>query len=224
MNGRWLHLRLAAPMMSFGGVAVDQVGPTRDFPAASMLTGLLANALGWHWSDHGAHQRLQDRLVFGAVVARQGRVLTDTQNAQLAKNDKGWTTFGVPEGRAGASYGAPHRRRRDYLADHDLHVVLQLRPAEDTPTLGQLAEALERPARPLFLGRKSCLPTVPLMAGRVEAESAHAALCILEIPGHALWPKSEGPLGDHIEDMADLRNWRSGLHGGNRPVTLGSLP
>ena len=42
----WLVLHLEAPLLAFGGVAIDQIGIIRDFPAASMLTGLLANALG----------------------------------------------------------------------------------------------------------------------------------------------------------------------------------
>ena len=102
MTHRWLVLQFDAPLMAFGGVAVDQVGPVRDFPAASMLTGLIGNALGWHWSETTALQLIQDRMIFGARREREGTLLTDTQNAQLAKTDKGWTTRGVVEGRAGA--------------------------------------------------------------------------------------------------------------------------
>ena len=40
-------LALEAPLMAFGGETVDNYGVVRSFPAASMLTGLLANALGW---------------------------------------------------------------------------------------------------------------------------------------------------------------------------------
>lgn len=147
--------------MSFGGVAVDQVGPTRRFPAASALTGLIGNALGLDWSDRAAHQNLQERLIFASALIREGHLLTDSQNAQLSKTDKGWTTRGMPEGRDGASYGAPHRRRRDYLADAELRVVLRL--TEGRPDLDMLAEALNRPARPLFIGRKPCLPSRPML-------------------------------------------------------------
>ena len=48
---RWLVLRLEAPLLAFGGVAIDQVGVTRDYPAASMLTGLLASALGYRRTE-----------------------------------------------------------------------------------------------------------------------------------------------------------------------------
>lgn len=236
MSCRWLVVRLKGPLMAFGGIAVDQVGPVRDFPAASMLTGLIGNALGLRWSDRGEHQAIQDRLIFAARREREGDVLTDTQNAQLAKTDKGWTTSGQPEGRAGATYDAPHRKTRDYHADLSVCVVLRFHPEEQTPTLDALAEALDRPARPLFLGRKPCLPSAPLLANGpdrwVTGGTAYEAL--RRVPGEgqgegylAQWPMGQGPQEgdgvDQIFDLADLRNWRTGLHGGSRQVVEGRM-
>lgn len=222
---RWLVLRLSAPMMSFGAVAIDQVGPTARWPGASMLTGLLGNALGWDWGDRAAHQALQDRLRFGAMEMRAGDRLTDMQNAQLGAKDRGWTTRGAPEGRTGASYDAPHRRRRDYLLDADYRVVLALDPADAAPTLDLIADALDRPARPLFLGRKPCLPTRPLRAGEVRGTTVHDALDALdrEGPRPAAWPAGEGPPGTRVIDTADTRVWSSGLHGGTRTVVEGKV-
>lgn len=222
MTQRWLHLRLTAPLMAFGGVTIDQVGPTRDFPSASALTGLFANAFGWRREDGAAHQALQDRLEFGALIAREGRRLTDNQNAKLEGSDEGWTTWGVPEGRGGGAdtHKNRHRRRRDYLADHDCRVVLRL-ALGDGPDLETLAAALDRPARPLFIGRKPCLPSAPLFAGWVDGKDVRAALSALSLPGRALWPIADGG-GGH--DLADLRNWVSGLHGGSRQVCEGLLP
>jgi len=220
MTQRWLHLRLTAPLMAFGGVAIDQVGPTRDFPSASALTGLFANALGWRREEGAAHQALQDRLEFGALIAHEGRLLTDNQNAKLEANDRGWTTWGRPDERAGATYDSPHRRRRDYLADHDCRVVLRLPPGKG-PNLDTLAAALDRPARPLFIGRKPCLPSAPLFAGWVEGADARAALAALAMPGRAIWPITDADIG---QDLPDLRNWISGLHGGSRRVCEGVLP
>jgi CRISPR system Cascade subunit CasD len=220
MTLRWLHLRLTAPLMAFGDVSIDHVGPTRDFPSASALTGLFANALGWRREDGAAHQALQDRLIFGALIAREGRVLTDNQNARLGGNDRGWTTWGRPDERAGATYDSPHRRRRDYLADHDCRVVLRLLPG-DGPDLDRLAAVLERPARPLFIGRKPCLPTAPLFAGWIDADNVQAALLALAMPGRALWPMTGDDPGF---DLPDLRNWVTGLHGGSRRVCEGMIP
>ena len=106
-----LIMRLEAPLMSFGGEAIDNLGVIRPFPAASMLTGLLANSLGWRRVESEKHQRLQDRLVFAARIDREpagGVRMTDFQTAQLGANDKGWTTRGVPDERAG---GAQHLQR-----------------------------------------------------------------------------------------------------------------
>lgn len=236
VNHRWLVLRLEAPLMAFGGIAVDQVGPVRDFPSISMITGLFANALGWRRSDHAAHQDLQDRLIVGARREREADRLMDTQNVHLAKIDKGWTSHGVPDGRQGASYKTPHRRQRWYHADLAVCVVVRLVPEEAAPSLGSLAEALDRPSRPLFLGRKTCLPSSPVLSPEsdrwVLADTAHAALCaVVGTCGaslRAIWPMGEGPnmIGDGVErivDMPDLRNWRTGLHSGSRQVVEGRV-
>lgn len=227
---RWLVLRLNAPLASFGGTAIDSRGVTRDFPAASAITGLLANALGYERHETGLLDRLQERLVFGARREEEpilGR-MTDFQTAKLGANDKGWTTRGRVEERAGgaATYDSPHIRYRDYHADTRMTLVLHLFPAEEAPVLDDIAAALDRPARPLFLGRKGCLPADYLLAPQeadrwVEAADARAALIAVEGTGEmrALWPatSSEG------QEIADRRNWRSGLHGGTRRVTEGRV-
>ncbi len=242
MSCRWLILRFEGPLMAFGGVAVDNIGPVRDFPAASMLTGLIANALGWHWSDQAAHQAIQDRLVFAVREDREGEQLVDSQNAQLAKADRGWTTSGEPEGRDGASYQSPHRRQRYYHADRSVRVVLRFKQPQEPPTLDTLADALDRPARPLFLGRKSCFPSVPFLARDpsarwVTGDLAYNALCAVPVESsdleegkslRAWWPTGEGPAETshyvgRVFDLFDLRNWRTGLHEGLRQVVEGRL-
>jgi len=232
---RWLVLHLEAPLLSFGGVRIDHIGVTRDFPCLSMMTGLLANALGYRRTEWEKHQRLQDRLIFAARRDREhaAGILTDIQNARLEKNDKGWTTWGEPEGRDGASYGAPHRRLRDYHMDQHVVVVLRLRD-DGTPDLDRLAEALARPARPLFIGRKPCLPAGPLVREAPFVHAANAYDALGRISGEtsrsearALWPLGEGPdTGkpvDRIIDIPDIRNWRTGLHGGARKVVEGRI-
>ena len=234
MSHRWLSIQLEAPLMAFGGVLIDQEGPTRDFPAASMLVGLIGNAMGWQWSDQERHQAVQDRLIFAALREREGRVVTDQQNAKLEKSDKGWTTRGAPIGRDGDSFDAPRRRTRLYHADLLVSVVMRLDPEADAPTLDEVADAFDRPARPLYIGRKPCLPSTPLLkdesARWVGAGTAFDALQALPGTGkalRALWPVGEGPeSGDNVDrvvDLADLRNWRVGFHSGLRQVVEGRL-
>lgn len=173
-----LLLRLEAPLMSFGSLAVDANRPVQRWPAVSMLTGLLANALGWRRTDGAALDALQQRLRWAARVDRPGEPLQDFQTAQLAHDDQGWTTHGHPEGRAGGqpTYGPPHIRLREYRADASVAVVLRLEPADRPPTLQDLDAALRQPRRPLFIGRKSCLPSLPLRVGLRDAVDALQAL------------------------------------------------
>lgn len=229
---RHLLIRLQAPLIAFGGETIDNFGVIRDFPALSMVTGLMTNALGWDRGDDTLHNRLQERMVMGARLDADGERLVDFQTAQLQANDKGWTTRGVAEERAGGAgtYAGPHLRYRHYHADMNVLVALRLQPAEESPTLDELAAALDKPARPLFVGRKNCLPTGRLMAGWVEADNI---LCALQLAQPALshdtraqWPDGEGRLPgqqDRTLDVCDERNWTSGVHGGWRPVREGVL-
>lgn len=179
-----LLLRLEAPLMSFGTLAIDAQRPVQRWPAVSMLTGLLANALGWQRTDAVALERLQARICWAARVDRPGDPLHDFQTAQLEPDDLGWTTHGVPEGRAGggAKNGPPHIRRREFRADASVAVALRLDPAEEAPTLHDLAAAVHRPRRPLFIGRKSCLPSVPLRVGPGLIEAGDALQALASVP------------------------------------------
>ena len=228
---RHLLIRLSSPLIAFGGETIDNFGVIRDFPALSMVTGLFANALGWDRGDDVLHNRLQERLRMGARLEAPGSRLTDFQTAQLGANDKAWTTWGTSEERRGgaASYDSPHLRFRDYHADLTALLAVRLEPADEAPTLDAIAQALDRPQRPLFIGRKPCLPVGRLVAGWVEADSILHALQLAPLAkgAHGLraqWPDGEGKLpGDRIVDVCDERNWTSGVHGGWRPVREGLI-
>ena len=228
---RHLLIRLSSPLIAFGGETIDNFGVIRDFPALSMVTGLIANALGWDRGDDALHNRLQERLRMGARLEASGSRFTDFQTAQLGANDKAWTTWGTTEERRGgaASYDSPHLRYRDYHADLKALLALRLEPANDSPNLDELAQALDRPQRPLFIGRKPCLPVGRLFAGWIDADSVLDALQLAPLPNsargfRAQWPDGEGQLpGDRLVDVCDERNWTSGVHGGWRSVREGLI-
>jgi CRISPR system Cascade subunit CasD len=170
----FLLLRLEGPLMSFGSLAVDQHRPVQRWPATSMLTGLLANALGWRRTDHNPLQRLQARLRWAARLDRPGVPLTDYQTAELRADEKrGWTTRGVFEER---SFNGTHQIWRDYRADASVAMACGLDETDEAPTVQTLATALNQPHRPLFLGRKSCAPSTRLLVGMADASDAVDAL------------------------------------------------
>ncbi|MEO5339803.1 MAG: type I-E CRISPR-associated protein Cas5/CasD [Magnetococcus sp. MYC-9] len=240
-----LVLRLEAPLMAFGGPMVDNFGVIRPFPAASMLTGLLGNALGWDHAEADRLDRLQSRLRFAARLDREGEALLDYQTVDLGqdflKMEKyGWTTRGVPEERGkGKATSDTHIRFRPYQADALCTVALFLDPVEEWPTLDDVAAALEEPARPLFVGRKPCLPSLPILAGRAEAESLYQVLTLFvhrEVgaaapslpvqPLRACWPPGQGPEDGErtrLEACTDQRDWRNQIHCGQRLVREGMI-
>ncbi len=235
----FLFLRLDAPLMAFGGVKVDERGPTGPFPGKSLLAGLLGNALGYDHRDAVRLSRLQERILHGVRRDREGRVVTDYQTVDLGQDHlkmRGWTTKDRSEGREGgpASEGTAIRYRQ-YIADGRFTIALRLTPDEETPTHADLEWALERPERPLFIGRKPCLPSGPILAGRVEAPTLAEALQRAPsvdrlddagpktawLPAFEAW---EGPSQEML--VADERDWRNQIVVGSRlirQVTLAPL-
>ena len=217
-----LLLNLEAPLMSFGGVAIDNRGVEMPFPAVSLITGLLANALGYRREHFEQLQRLQDRLRLCLRIDREGDALLDFQTAKLEKADQGWTTLGIPEGRDGGSntYDNKHLRYRDYHADRRVTVALLLEPSEEEPTLQTLLYSLKEPQRPLYIGRKCCLPSAQIALGIVEKPTLLDALSEVKadsenarifeaIPHGAPYQVSE-------HRVSGLRQWRKQLHGGEQ--------
>jgi len=229
-----LLLRFDAPLMSFGGPAVDHVGVTEEFPARSMLAGLIANALAYHHHQTLEAQRLQARIHFATRRDREGKRIEDYQTVDLGQShlrDTGWTTWGEPETREGAYSEETHIRNRHYLADAIYTVTLNLRPPEEPPTLDEIARALEFPARPLFIGRKPCLPSAPILLGRASGESFRALLeQIPRVPERGdtgpltgWWPAEEGvdDTSSRLVPVTDDRDWANQIHVGRRFLRQG---
>ena len=245
-----LIVHLQAPLMSFGGPQVDQIGPTGRFPTISQVTGLLANALGYRHGDFDRLQALQDRLSLASALVCEGEEVQDYQTVDLGQahlRSPSWTTRGHPEHRAGgpdARYGT-HIRFRRYRADASVLAAISLSPADETPTLSNLAEALDAPARPLFIGRKSCLPSTRMVIGIVEhTKSLKCALTQVPVRFPDRWSEilgdesaaelaAEWPIADErtlspeerlsTYRVTDQRDWRNQLHGGERVVMAGRL-
>ena len=245
-----LIIHLQAPLMSFGGPQVDQIGPTGQFPTISQITGLFANAMAYTHGDFDRLDALQTRLSLASALVRDGEELEDYQTVDLGQEHlrhPAWTTRGHPEHRGGgpdARYGT-HIRFRRYRADANVLSAVSLSSADAAPTLNAFAGALMAPARPLFIGRKACLPATPLLVGIMDdamdlADALSRVPSVfpsrwVEIAGNAVarslfaeWPARndpavslDAPLATHR--VIDRRDWRNQLHGGERVVQRGLL-
>lgn len=133
-----LLLRLAGPLQSWGCESKFEVRRTMDFPTKSGVIGMLAAALGYSRED--SLDEL-NKLKFGVRIDREGILVSDYQNAVFKK---------------------PYATHRDYLSDAIFLAGLE---SNDGDFLSTLENALKNPVFPLFLGRRSCPPTMPLLLG-----------------------------------------------------------
>jgi CRISPR system Cascade subunit CasD len=172
---------------------------------------------------------LQERIRYAVRRDRTGKRIQDYQTVDFSKpymdDARAWTTDGTLEQRKGGSASSgTHIRQRDYLADACYTIALTLEGPDEAPTLDDLAEALQRPARPLFIGRKPCLPATPLFVGRTTSDDLASALSDPTFlaakcsPGeYTIWHEADR------EDMksrpyTDRRDWQNQVHTGQRWV------
>lgn len=137
-----LLLRLAAPLQSWGTDSKFETRRTDRMPSKSGVTGLLAAALGI--PRNGNLDRL-NQLKMGVRVDKPGEMLCDYHTAHGEK--------------------ASYITYRYYLSDAVFLVGLE---SEDKGFLEELEDALKHPAFPLYLGRRSCPPVLPLVLGLSE--------------------------------------------------------
>ena len=223
-------LRLAGPLAAWGDVAVDHHRPTNALPTLSALVGLIGAALGYDRADANALAGLQSRFIYAARADRPGSPLLDFQTARLRRNDVGWTTRGELFKRAGGAqtYKNPHIRFRHYIADGAWTVALQL--SSGSPDVDAVAVALMHPARPLYLGRRSCSPSSRILLHVVDAPDVLTALrSTSPAPGAVETMPACWPLGLDEESSAsvvtvtDIRDWQAGWHAGQRQQVEGML-
>lgn len=234
-----LILRLEAHLMSFGAPIVDRHGDIQPYPALSMISGMLSNALGYDHSDTDKLQKLQRRLQYASRQDRAGQQIQDYQTVDLSqkfmRDKNGWTTEGwLDKRKGGAASKGTHIRLRDYRADAIHTAAVTLQPQHELPNVEQLAMALRKPERPLFIGRKPCLPSVPLLVESMQAESLVNALQKVALADRAderktysaWWPVNEDkdqPQADIKKPVTDKRDWLNQIHVGERWIAHGQL-
>ena len=138
-----LLLRLAGPLQAWGSESKFEVRRTGREPTKSGVIGLIASALGCRRDDIDTVEKL-DSLRMGIRIDQPGELLRDYQIVHTEKRD------------------APYVTERFYLSDAVFLVGLE---SDDVQLLSKLEEALHDPVFPLFLGRRSCPPTLPLVLG-----------------------------------------------------------
>lgn len=231
MMTRHLLLHFASPMMSFGGVQIDNKPTPNLVPTCSMITGLIANALGYDRRDILSLQALQDGLQIACAVVDPGRLIEDYQTADLStpwmggsdKRKVGWVeqdgTRMVREGSEAALEGR-RQQWRSYIADADIIVAAWGPRAEPSPGFDAIAAAFDAPARTLYLGKANCPPVGDICLGIVNAGDARAALTEFTdgkqgVEFHLpVTPQALADAARSTYQVAGRRDWMSDRHCG----------
>lgn len=152
MGNTLLILRLEGPLQSWGLRSRWDVRDGGDEPSKSGIIGMLGAALGYPRGDHRL-ESLDGSLRLGVRVERPGTRMVDYQ-----------TVTGVLATAEGSAKGTPEEPStivspREYLQDAAFLAVI------DGPddVLRACAQALRDPKWPIFLGRKGCPPTRPVL-------------------------------------------------------------
>lgn len=138
-----LMLRLAAPLQAWGTESRFNTRQAGKSPSKSGVIGLLASALGLKRDADLTELR---ELRFGVRTDQPGALLRDFHMVHYQRKSRET---------ADVTY-------RYYLSDAVFLVGLE---SENVPLLNTLETALRAPAYPLFLGRRACPPTLPLVLG-----------------------------------------------------------
>lgn len=155
-----LLLRLAGPMQSWGTSSRLQVRRTDPYPSKSGVLGMILCAKGVRREDSAAKLEGLSQLAMGVRVDRAGTLGWDyhTAGAKIgiwqADRKKLKRTASTGEYETLLS-------RRQYLYDASFLVALQ----SDEDEVNACARALDDPVWPVFLGRKCCVPSEPILVG-----------------------------------------------------------
>lgn len=139
-----LLLRLAGPMQSWGGDSHFETRLTEHMPTKSALVGMIAAAQGRRRDESIADLA---SLHFGFRADQPGRMIEDFHTARTEKTS--------------------YITRRYYLSDAVFLAGIESGNREE---LEKIAEDLNHPSYPLFLGRRSCPPDPRLVLEIVDLD------------------------------------------------------
>ena len=172
-----LRLKLKAPLQSWGEFSRWDHRDTASMPTKSGIIGLLGCCMGYPRGD-ARLEALSQSIHMAVRADSPGQLMTDYHTVQ-GNNGVLLNAAGKPRGKNGTIITP-----RQYLQDAAFTVWLW----GDKQALEACRYALLHPVWPPFLGRKSCVPSVPLLPQWVEADSVDEAVraCEMRRPRHSM--------------------------------------
>lgn len=157
----FLVFQIYGPMQAWGDIAVGEIRPVMDHPGRSGVAGLLAAALGLtrDGTDAEAYLRMARSLRIAVRADVSGATLNDYHTTQTPGKTKN-VEFATRQEELMHRHQNLIPTSRHYTQDGAFTACLSLTEPIGW-TLGALAEALRRPRFTVYLGRKTCPPSLP---------------------------------------------------------------
>lgn len=166
-----LAFLLDGPMQSWGTSSRFQRRSTDAFPSKNGVLGLIAAAMGIDKHGTDEPERLKHLAALHFRVHRLPRLVRGEPTPVLRlrdyhtvgggydENTDSWARLSITRKASGGPSDNAVLTQRDYLTDAVFVVVLQ----GPRPLLGEIAARLADPVWGVWLGRKCCVPAVPLL-------------------------------------------------------------
>lgn len=170
-----LFLRLESPLQSWGEDSQWSERRTSPEPSKSGIVGLLACALGWKDDARIANLSRNLRVGVRCDIPGPPSPLIDYHTV-----GGGYKTPQLlnAEGKPKISSGIPHIEQtwRYYVCSASFLAAVQVQQPGSLLLIDNLAEAVQNPVWPLYLGRKSCPPARPVFDGVGDFSTLQEAL------------------------------------------------
>ncbi|MBI5248090.1 MAG: type I-E CRISPR-associated protein Cas5/CasD [Desulfomonile tiedjei] len=182
-----VFLRLEGPLQAWGDNSKFVIRRTMEAPTKSGVMGLISCARGL--TRQAASKRLPElnALAMGVRIDRAGTRWWDYHTVGAGYGVL--TAAGKIKKTASTGKYETLITRREYLCDANFLVALQGYPG----LIEEIAEALQKPEWPVFLGRKCCSPSVPILVTRMRSDGNSEA--------------DTGPF-DSLEEALASQAWR----------------
>ncbi|MDA8125626.1 MAG: type I-E CRISPR-associated protein Cas5/CasD [Deltaproteobacteria bacterium] len=214
----YLALRLEGPLQSWGFDSQYNRRNTGLMPTKSAIAGMCCAALGW---SRGSGEERKFLLSFGELkmtaiaIPRRGvkknlpaQRLEDyhTVGGGYGPNDlaeRRSITVSAEDGKPRAKNGQALAvlTRRQYLTDASFGVLLE----GDGALLREVALALSDPKWGIWLGRKTCIPTAPVLAGLMNSYDDAIRLIVGDKPLAAFMRQEDAAsFSDGLDSIPDM--------------------
>jgi CRISPR system Cascade subunit CasD len=192
-DDRFLALRLEGPLQSWGFDSQYNRRNTGLLPTKSAVAGMCCAALGYPRGSDKEHNFLS---MFGAVRMTAIAIpRNELKKDLLVRRLQDYHTVQNTKTADGKSKDC-HITYRQYLTDAAFGILLK----GDAAHLCEIATALADPKWGIWLGRKACIPSAPILAGLKDNRGDALRLLIGEKPLESFTRQEE------VENFADGRD------------------